>query len=761
MERSAVEFGVLGPITVRRDGQEIPVTSAQQRCVLASLLLNLGRPVGSDHLINQLWPMEKPATARNVVQTHVAGLRRLLGPDPSVGLPHTASGYLLDVDPEQVDLYRFRSLVAAARQASGDARTALLRRALEIPRGAPLADVPGLDDVRQALAEEQLAVRELFLETEVEAGRHAEVLSELRGLSAEYPLRERLAGLLMLALHRLGRRADALERYRHAAKLLAEKLGLDPGSALRELHGRILIDDPTLAVDPVPARRPEPLPDEPAEEVDEPDADVEWATDAPARRDHLNRVALADVMAARLREVRRDEPGTSFLVHLDGPWGAGKSSLLNFLGERLAGEFTLVRFDAWRQARIAPPWWTLLGATRKEITRQRGPWTAWWLRLEETFFRARRTGAPYLLALVLVAATATAVVLWWPRGTGDPVGSVAKGVTAAVAAVGALWAVSRVVSRFLLWDSARGARLFEQSTANPMDEVAAHFGWMLGKSRKPVLFFIDDLDRCQDTYVVELLDSVQTLVRDSGTAAYFVVAADGVWLRTSYEIAYRTFGDAVASPGYPLGHLFLDKLFQLTVPVPAPTTRLRAAYLDRLLKVGPADEHERLEAEVGRARERIAAGDEAGILRVLDEASEAAREDLVGDAAVALASTRTRVRTEHALRRFVPLLDANPRNVKKFLNTYSVLRSVRVLENNTVPSEALALWSILRVRWPAMADHLEAHPEALRGIVDSLWVSECFPEHLRDLARDDGFRAVVRHGPLTAELIRRCCGAED
>ncbi|MBB5960315.1 hypothetical protein FHS29_006938 [Saccharothrix tamanrassetensis] len=419
----------------------------------------------------------------------------------------------------------------------------------------------------------------------------------------------------------------------------------------------------------------------------------------------------------------------------------------------------MVRFDAWRQARIAPPWWTLLGATRKEITRQRKPWTAWWLRVEETFFRARRTGAPYLLALVLTALAVTAAVLWWPRGTGDPV-AVAKGVTAALVAFGALWAVSRVVSRFLLWDSARGARLFEQSTANPMDEVAAHFGWMLGKSREPVLFFIDDLDRCQDTYVVELLDSVQTLVRDSGTAAYFVVAADGVWLRTSYEIAYRTFGDAVASPGYPLGHLFLDKLFQLTVPVPAPTVRVRATFLDRLLKVGSPTGRD-LEAEVSAARERIAAGDEAGILQVLDEASDAAREDLVGDAAVALAATRTRARTEHALRRFVPLLDPNPRNVKKFLNTYSVLRSVRVLENNTVPCEALALWSILRVRWPAMADHLETHPEALRGVVDPLWVSECFPEHLRELAGEDEFRAVVRHGPLTADLIRRCCGADD
>ncbi|MEV8442280.1 P-loop NTPase fold protein [Actinosynnema sp. NPDC051121] len=508
-----------------------------------------------------------------------------------------------------------------------------------------------------------------------------------------------------------------------------------------------------------------PLPPEPEfllAEPAEPDADVDWSTDAPATRDDLNRASLADVLALRLREVRRDEPGTSFLVHVDGAWGTGKSSLLNFLGRRLEREFTVVRFDAWRQSRIAPPWWTLLGATRKEISRQRGFWRSAWLRLAETFVRARRSGAPYVLAFVLVAVAAAAVALLWPRGTGgDLLTNAAKGVTAVAGAVTALWVASRLVSRFLLWDSARGARLFEQSTANPMDEVAAHFGWMLGKSAKPVLFFIDDLDRCPDTYVVELLDSVQTLIRDSGTAAYFVVAADGVWLRTSYETAYKAFGDSVALPGYPLGHLFLDKLFQLTVPVPVPTAKARSVFLDRLLRVESADGGADTESEVREARRRIAEGEEAEILQVLDEASDDAREDLVTDAALALNTPRNRKRTEHALRGFLPLLDANPRNVKKFLNTYSVLRSVRVLENNTVASDVLALWTIVRVRWPAMADHLEVDPEAVRGVVEPLWISECFPEHLRELAADEDFRAVVLRAPLTPRLIRQCCGTED
>jgi hypothetical protein len=530
------------------------------------------------------------------------------------------------------------------------------------------------------------------------------------------------------------------------------------------------VGDPVVfARVPAPGRISKPPPEPPAEP--EPETDVDWATDAPARQDHLNRASLADVLAGRLREVRRDDPSTSFLMHVDGPWGTGKSSLLNFLDDRLKSEFTIVRFDAWRQSRISPPWWALLTATRRGITAPRNAFSSGWLRLRETMARARRSGAPYVLAVILliILVTVFATVVWPTVAAGQPIANVAKAATAVLAVVATLWAGALVASRFLLWDSARGARMFEQSTAGPMDEVAAHFAWLLGKSKKPVLLFIDDLDRCPAPYVVELLDSVQTLIRDATTksaAAYFVVAADGAWLRKSYESAYGSFGDTVSTPGYPLGYLFLDKLFQLTVPVPVPTRRAQSTYLDRLLRVGNTRSSAGTKEEVQAAKVVLAreAGDETSILRVLNNASAAAREDLVADAARALAEPETRARTEHALRRFLPLLHSNPRNVKKFLNTYSVLRAVRVLENNTVASDTLALWTIVRVRWPSMADWLETSPDAIRGILEPLWAAECFPEDLRELAADRELREVVRFregGPLTPRLIRQCCGTED
>ncbi|WP_158850368.1 AfsR/SARP family transcriptional regulator [Saccharothrix deserti] len=247
-----VEFGVLGPVTIWHGGRQLAVGSAQQRCLLAVLVSEAGRVVSLERLVDALWDDDAvPRTARNVVQKCVSELRKLVAVDPEVGLAHRPPGYVLEVEPERVDLHRFRALVARARGA--DDRVVLLRRALELWRGEPLADVPGLASVKQALVEERLAVLEDCLAAEVDSGRHAEAIPQLRALVAERPLRERPTGLLMLALYRGGRQADALEHYQHARQRLAEELGTDPSPALRELHQRILTADASLTTtEPAP-----------------------------------------------------------------------------------------------------------------------------------------------------------------------------------------------------------------------------------------------------------------------------------------------------------------------------------------------------------------------------------------------------------------------------------------------------------------------------------------------------------------------------
>jgi hypothetical protein len=281
-------------------------------------------------------------------------------------------------------------------------------------------------------------------------------------------------------------------------------------------------------------------------------------------------------------------------------------------------------------------------------------------------------------------------------------------------------------------------------------------------------------DRCREDYVVEFLDSVHTLVRDAprshhtqdGKArtpgAYFVVAADGAWIRQSYSTAYQTFEQSVAASGGSLGYLFTDKLFQLNVPMPGLGSRTQREFLGALLGVGSPEVT--AEARVASAAIERATGDEAAIVETLESLNPQVREAVAGTAALALASAETQQNTEHALRKFSPLLHGNPRSIKLFLNTYSVLRSIRTLEGGTVAPDTLALWSLIRVRWPSIADFLQHNPEAIEGIKDNLWCSDHFPDELQSAARDKELRNVVMHhcgGPLRPDLIRQCFGAAE
>lgn len=150
--------------------------------------------------------------------------------------------------------------------------------------------------------------------------------------------------------------------------------------------------------------------------------------------------------------------------------------------------------------------------------------------------------------------------------------------------------------------------------------------------------------------------------------------------------------------------------------------------------------------------------DDAGMRTRLREFAEGRARQAVK----ALASPGERQRTEHTLRKFAKFMGANPRRVKRFLNIYGILRSARTLEGIFISNDTLALWTILMVRWPSIVDHLKKYPEAVAGLVEPLWCSEYFPAHLREIALSSEIRRVVTctdGGPLTPELIRRCCGS--
>jgi hypothetical protein len=262
-----------------------------------------------------------------------------------------------------------------------------------------------------------------------------------------------------------------------------------------------------------------------------------------------------------------------------------------------------------------------------------------------------------------------------------------------------------------------------------MEDVIAHAQWLRARASGPVLLVVDDVDRCRAGFVVELLEAVQTLLRADDERAQpliTIVCADERWLHVAFEEAYQEFTPRLSRPGRTLGHLFLAKLFQLQVRVPAlaPSDAVRFGRVKLGLprRAGPtAGGSSPLPTDV--AIHRIEATDSLNDkIRILDELSSSAddRDDAgeVRRAAVALGRTARSEETQrllrHELEPFLELVESTPRAVVRFLNAYAIQRLASSTGQNQRPSsEELARWTILELRWPAVARRLIDDPELL------------------------------------------------
>ncbi|GAB2979744.1 AfsR/SARP family transcriptional regulator [Saccharothrix stipae] len=323
-----MRFRLLGPLQLANETGWTGVPAAQQRLVLALLVIHAGRTVPTERLVDELWGERPPATATNTVQAYVLRLRKALGDQRGELLATRPGGYQLVADPGDIDVSAFERGVAEARQRLADrepARAAeLLAAALALWRGPALADVPqtGLVAAEAARLERlRLMAVETHMATELRLGRHVDVVGELSRLVAEHPLAEALRGQLMLALYRSGRRADALETYRRGHAVLVEELGVEPTRELVDLYRAILDDDPELARDAqpeqmaVPGATPHQLP---------PDI-----PDFTGRAHHVRHVS--DVLTG---------PGTATpVVAVTGRAGIGKTTLAVHVAHRLRESF--------------------------------------------------------------------------------------------------------------------------------------------------------------------------------------------------------------------------------------------------------------------------------------------------------------------------------------------------------------------------------------------------------------------------------------
>ncbi len=307
-----MRVGLLGGLEVFDDhDRAVEVAGAKLRGLLAVLALHAGRVVSTEQLIDALWGEEPPAAVRNGLQGLASKLRRTLGSGDLVAM--RGDGYALDLPPEAVDVHRYERLVASGRAAASggdlEGAAASLHEAEALWRGAPLADF-AYEDFAAAhvarLSELRVASIEDRLDIEVQLGRHLGAVVQLEELVAAHPLRERMRGLLMIALYRGGRQADALRAYQETRQVLAEELGLEPGHELRRLESLILSQDRSL--------------DAPTASIAAPSAGSEPRSRIPeALTPLVGRDEERRDLTRRLAEDR--------LVTLVGPGGVGKTRL--------------------------------------------------------------------------------------------------------------------------------------------------------------------------------------------------------------------------------------------------------------------------------------------------------------------------------------------------------------------------------------------------------------------------------------------------
>lgn len=324
--RAGDSFGILGTLSACVAGKELAIDSGKLRVLLAALLLRSGEVVDNERLAEWLWDERKPSNPRGALHTYVRRLRMLLGDSDLVET--AAGGYRIDVAEAELDLTRFRRLVRLARQAeTPEERARLLAEALSVWRGAPLADIPS-DSLRRdecpALEDERLGALEAYFETELHLGRHGQLVKDLRTAAMDNPLRENFWSLLMLALYRSGRQAEALDVYQQARRELVEQLGVEPGERLRALHTGILESDPALAA-----------PNGPRPGVGE--AVTVPAQLPPLAMGFVGRDDVVDRVETMLPPVP-DRTGVPVVV-LSGPPGVGKTALAVWLGSRVRGTF--------------------------------------------------------------------------------------------------------------------------------------------------------------------------------------------------------------------------------------------------------------------------------------------------------------------------------------------------------------------------------------------------------------------------------------
>ena len=478
---------------------------------------------------------------------------------------------------------------------------------------------------------------------------------------------------------------------------------------------------------------------------------------------------VAEVLEKHLDKWVADPDADSpVLVHIDGP---GRTLFLNMLRTRLRRDerWTVVRFDAWQYQRVPPPWWWLIKAIETELRQvRRGCWVAPLRRRAQDYaMRAWLALKDVLITLPVMLIVAGVAVAFWQLSGTSGVLEVLQWTTAALAAVTALvgfgWTATNALRRHLLVSSPLGAAAVLR-TSDPMAELERRYAFLVRSAGTPVAIQIDNLDRCRAEFVVELLEGIQTLLKDPQAdrdlpRVAFVVAADREWLCDSYVRVYNDFEATARQPGRPFGLGFLDKIFDLSVRIPTVSAATSLADDDAQ---DAAEDHTFTEARCElHVRKALAAAERA-------TEAPAPRQRLRLHAVRHLADLEHASETgkchdtDDHLERLARRLDPGWLVVRQLPSAYCVQRITQFLAGHPVDDDddaigRLGLWTMLTLRWPLLAEYLVRFPEHIDRLCEQA-ASEKLDEKIAPvfaLAEAREWALVAREVGLDAAAIRR------
>lgn len=480
-----------------------------------------------------------------------------------------------------------------------------------------------------------------------------------------------------------------------------------------------------------------------------------WSTstlldnDAETTEDLLNRKEFASYLVGEIndlqdRTIQGDEDKSS-IFNIYGAWGSGKSTFVKMLkeslkessksNENLPQEWLTVDFNAWRNQHIKPVWWSLLDHVTTQLNNQESSFLKrQWLKLKELGWRVKAAYGFWFvvpiafLSFLLISGADLDLNKW------ELVGGV---LTTAISILG-----FSVIAMQAIFSGAGVAKLFQTLNRDPYHYVIRHYKKTLNSHKnKSVFIFIDDLDRCSATYVVELLECLHTFF--SAKQVFFMVAADRTWVSGCFEEIYDGKGGSASEVGRPRGYLFLEKIFQVSIGLPAITGAIKDRFVSGLL----GENEKKPVMPFSSLRNET-------ILNYLQEATTEdelskkgqeltgqgySAEDVMDISTKISGSKAFSESRQHRLTRFLPLMDANPRNIKLLINVYGIyINLFRMGGRVELTSEVLdqiALWSILNIRFPRLAEFIETDIYAL-DVIDEYYEKPNIPEVLTSLPED-------------------------